>query len=1785
MKRDDHFNRSSQVADHQGGAIETPTRKQRLERSIRPSSARFTSPPKMRDSFDARKSGMSTEEDHSKQPKSTKPPILDTNLQSSEERTEPLTRHSSNEKVTTPHVGEEIVFTSSASSGKDEFRQDSDNSGSTHRSRKKTDRNTKRDGAVKPAISEDDSTEIGFEVSVKNVDTDNETPLEYTSHAATDEGACQPENRGNERGESSSGRSSVVFNFSGISKTKSTELMVSDEPVLPTPTDSISSAALEALYQEIEQISSRFSQTCVQTPKAANRSSKIAKQQNDFHRHYFSAKTLTSVYSSGRELSFGMQGEIMKIIGTLNAQSTIEQKQVIAQDLYKMGIRVQIVEEPEAIGDVVKDTEKKGSISKGFIQSIETEHLSEPSPKSIGFEDSARPDDISLSSDDIDKRWEAYRAKYLDQRTPTSSEEVDHRWSRFRERALTSTLEQTGSGSLGLTSDIEDDLIRDCIETGLPSPRMIQKWDSKGVSSRLHREECSPDEKMSLQAPSAHKHSTHDREVIAQYGVSDDKSCNPFAADSFVKRGQPDDEFDQQPLMVKRLSTWEELPLSEGQSQSNIMEDTDPILSIGNRELSEDISSSTTSDYEKEGQCPSPGNEMKKNCPPEDDETISSELSDEGAVKHFKNLSLSGREQSHFETSQEKDATSQNIDIKQMSSSAPNFEQQDGQMANDFNEMCKNNLPKLKNDNPRDEKSCVSNCETKPGYQNHPIQFLQRVLSSAASSCSVTSKSSRQKKRIQQEANAQHTKKKLEIPKGTMMTDMEPSTCPRIEVTLLSEDRSTGGGDYSTEKNSTIMKSMDSTTQNMLDNENHSENDNSIEGSGIVGNNDTQKELLEKTAEDKSIIANETEHPQQMRDLLHDETDILEVSSSLTGGTRGTEGRGEKRSFAFDLKDDSPTCNSNLPIDLSVSCTKGKSFESKASYSSHGVPSWRLDPSDSLSDFTLQILVEGSEEVISYHLHRHMLAVGPRRSEFLTDVFRGENSCTYQLLLEMKVSSFMPCLLDYIYCPDYTIDVTTDNAMVLRQLAKILKVVPLVVKIAGFILEDLDSSTMSTYVAESSFFNDDQVTELIVQRCSQHVQTIGVKDPLWAVMEPDLFLRVISSPLIDRETLSPHLSILVKEFLTLHQYEIDLDLFTVITSEKVIPKVDREAALPLIELCDQYTSTRCENLQKRCAHTLACFWKTTGQEQRHRLFALLRNLPSSFTVDFLEIVETGRLSEPPLEREKDVLDNSEREILEGPSFSIGDLCHDLAGDDGYSVVETDELMLSWRLDPEASFSDWTVKVVDPNLEHVDTYHVHKQILSLGPYRSEFFAHVFLLEKRTKVQGVTTLQLDHEAAATFPLVLDFIYTPDHNVHVTHENAPVLRYLARVLGVSMLSKHVLDFICKDMSLLNVCSYLKGAYCFEDERILVIASKLCATQIQNIDMDSPLLENFKPAFFARVVASSDIQYSSKCHLTILITKYFSLHKLDEDILAELLKHVEAPRIDQLSALKLLKILSGFERSQEIEVFDQLQRRCANILTENWNDIRDNHRDEVFSIFPLLHPTLLTEIFDVIDHQYMVQHYESMSLQSRLVKRYRAQLAEANHLREQEVFSLQKELEQRTADMLNVQRSLEKKLGLVNDSLNRRTGRSTAAYGIQLPSSPMNFNRGRMETRIPRLKTKSPSTLAAERVKAAREAAKQELNSATPCCPYSPVIQGRDDVSEAGSADDSANGSRIDWQDESVESTPTRQVGESMVDEQFHKSSLGSGQQPKSMAHTFDPQSAGAAGSNKGEDAELSA
>ena len=703
-------------------------------------------------------------------------------------------------------------------------------------------------------------------------------------------------------------------------------------------------------------------------------------------------------------------------------------------------------------------------------------------------------------------------------------------------------------------------------------------------------------------------------------------------------------------------------------------------------------------------------------------------------------------------------------------------------------------------------------------------------------------------------------------------------------------------------------------------------------------------------------------------------------------------------------------------IDLSVSFKDGNSFESKDITKTPPIMLWRMDPLESLSDFIIQIENEQSGAITTYHVHKHILAVGPRRSKYLDNLFHSKMETSAHFVFDENVAKCFPPLLDFIYSEYCDLQLTTENSILFRHLAKQFQIPSLMTKVTAFIEQDMQVSNMISYVTDISTYNDHPLRKLVQAKCATNIAQISEMDSLWIIMDPDLFYGTLSCPLIDREKTSPYLSILVKEFTSLHKHELDEDFFEKLTSPNILPIIDRQAALSLLEVCFSYGSPDVfVPLQERCANTMACYWKITTETDRQRLFALLRNFPSSFTVDFLQKVESGHMTTvvKSISSQKQGRKEEDSKL----NFSLAGI-YDTFGES----IEDD--VQSWRLEPSVSYSDWTIRVKHSNSNKIDTYHIHKHVLAVGPYRSVFFSDIFFSKDATKAsKQTTTLELNCEAAAVVPEMLDFLYSCDHELEISTETCVALRFLARTFKIWMLNKEILDFIEDDMSIENLIRYVEDSDSFLDEVVTELAIHFCATNISTIDVDSQILESFNPGFFGRVVSSGHLDPSTKCHVSILTAKYFLLHDLDENLLEDILKESTMQISDWFSALKMLQIVSVL-KTKESEFFVQLRSHCTDVLKENWSELRKTFRNELFTIFLTLDSVTVADLFSKVEQDYFETGFTPMPEKSQLFMDYKTQMDDRKNDQSAEVKKVKKEMQDKINKLAAKKTDLEKKL-----------------------------------------------------------------------------------------------------------------------------------------------------------------
>ena len=299
-----------------------------------------------------------------------------------------------------------------------------------------------------------------------------------------------------------------------------------------------------------------------------------------------------------------------------------------------------------------------------------------------------------------------------------------------------------------------------------------------------------------------------------------------------------------------------------------------------------------------------------------------------------------------------------------------------------------------------------------------------------------------------------------------------------------------------------------------------------------------------------------------------------------------------------------------------------------------------------------------------------------------------------------------------------------------------------------------------------------------------------------------------------------------------------------------------------------------------------------------------------------------------------------------------DYFHDEEDDD-----EEEERSLSWRMDPELSLSDWTLIIskeqqpdglnnvsVDAGLdenentdenEHDDrvgerrlrhhpheqqetTYHVHKNILAVGPCKSEYFASVFrnphLVES---VDSTSRIRLQPTAAAAMPYLLDFLYSPTHELNIDNPKTAVsLRHLSQYFGMKLLYRRVMEYCKNEMSMPVLHMYVEAAELFGDERMLAMAADLCVDHIQDLQPSSPLLQMVDTTFFLRILSSDELDTCNVSrHLSAIVTSYCQHHRdnLNLDMFRALTDRKYVPIIDKDCALPLLELEAYIDKEDD--------------------------------------------------------------------------------------------------------------------------------------------------------------------------------------------------------------------------------------------------------------------------------
>ena len=257
---------------------------------------------------------------------------------------------------------------------------------------------------------------------------------------------------------------------------------------------------------------------------------------------------------------------------------------------------------------------------------------------------------------------------------------------------------------------------------------------------------------------------------------------------------------------------------------------------------------------------------------------------------------------------------------------------------------------------------------------------------------------------------------------------------------------------------------------------------------------------------------------------------------------------------------------------------------------------WRMDPSESLSDWEIIIEIindddgnaddndqdtsttSSSSSSKTYHVHRNVLAVGARRSDYFARLFQQTTSGSGNFLesksnksiirLHQIAASAFPILLDYMYYPERKLQIVENNATSLHYLGEYFAMRLLRYDAKQFYMKSINLRNCYTYYEHALLLHDEKVKHAVAKLllCSENIGKLTKESKILTLPDPYLWIEVLTNTDKSNVEDNLHTSIIISEFCKLNQNSITKDEFKQLTTEELLPNVHVDAALIFIEV-------------------------------------------------------------------------------------------------------------------------------------------------------------------------------------------------------------------------------------------------------------------------------------------------------------------------------------------------------------------------------------------------------------------------------------------------------------------------------------------------------------------------------------------------------------------------------------------------------------------------------------------
>jgi hypothetical protein len=292
---------------------------------------------------------------------------------------------------------------------------------------------------------------------------------------------------------------------------------------------------------------------------------------------------------------------------------------------------------------------------------------------------------------------------------------------------------------------------------------------------------------------------------------------------------------------------------------------------------------------------------------------------------------------------------------------------------------------------------------------------------------------------------------------------------------------------------------------------------------------------------------------------------------------------------------------------------------------------WRLNPSESLSDWKLNIFNRSTKHFEVFHVHRVALAIGPRACEFFKDVFRQAEmnkniNRTTRVPLIARSCKIIPCFLDYTYGNEQ-FEITNENALGLCYLADYFRNHGLWDHATDYIEDDLGTvdgrEHLCQYYIDSLYYDQDEFLEHILGVCSRDLLSMVEENisctNLLSEITPKHLCQILAEMERPTESSSIYMTRLITEYCCLHRKELSMELFDDFTSRLLV--LNSSSAISLLESSLEYefASYKDSNasqdsisslilFQQQCIGTLSEEWEQLLELDQNRVTRIMRAL-------------------------------------------------------------------------------------------------------------------------------------------------------------------------------------------------------------------------------------------------------------------------------------------------------------------------------------------------------------------------------------------------------------------------------------------------------------------------------------------------------------------------------------------------------------------------------------------------